>query len=342
MKIHSNIGISYNKDYVTEIINNEVQREAENQLSVTSNTFSLIDILTRATRSKLETKRIDINDSYYTNCIGSIMQLTKELISQKIYSEPALLIRQPWELEESERGVHIVAAIRANNDNYIIADPTSMAGYSYGRVSLGSAAINGSNIVQNDDKINGFSNIKILSQKEFEAIQDVYRYEISSDDEYSEDRKNVVLDCLINIPVYRAKMIRQIAKKTNDGDYIELLNRIPPTSLRFSYLKDLSKENRVQLLEIKKEENINFQKLIPKINHLIETSQTIGEYCYWNAVMSQNAGNNFQHANNYLNLKPRDFICVDNKNPIKAYEKYVYEEAPYSAVSNLYSPKVNR
>ena len=160
----------------------EASRIIEQQLLSSNDLPSTIDIITRGVRSTLESKKLTSPDDLYdakTNCIGSYLHLKKCLSRLAINTQPTLVVRYPWQQPESCHEIHILAAVDdKTNNKIIITDPTPLPGYTYGKTFVEQMPNKFEPFDLIDKQLDATTTYKILSDDEFKAIVELYRYDL--------------------------------------------------------------------------------------------------------------------------------------------------------------------
>jgi len=315
----------------------EASRIVDERLLRATDMLDVIDIITRGVRSTLESKKITSPEDLYgarTNCIGSYLHLESCLSCLAIKSRPALIVRYPWQQAESCHEIHILAAIEdAINDRVIIADPTPLSGYTYGQTFVAQSSKKFGHFDIIDRQLNAKTTCRILSDDEFRAIVELYKYELSEGEFDSVSRLYRQLE---TIPSYKARLLKILIDQTNDEIYINQLNRLPVESIRKSQSRYLTDKDAISRYETYQNQELRLCRLIgQQAIRVAINSQTYEDYARWISVAQQLDVIPDEKTSQDLPKSPLD-IAESSSTPIYDYEKLMEEILSTKLNSNLY------
>ncbi len=300
---------------------------------------SRIDIITRGVRSTLESKKLTSPEDLYgarTNCVGSYLHLEKCLSRLAIKSKPALVVHYPWQQADSCREIHILAAIEdVSNDRTIITDPTPLPGYTYGETFIAQAPNKSGYFDLVDKQLDATTTCRILSNNEFNAIVELYKYELG---EHKPNSVNYLSRSLDTIPSYKACFLKILIEQTNDEPYIAKLNQLPVESIRKSQVRYLTDKETIYRHERYQSKETKLRLLIgSKAIQAAFNSRTYGDYARWKAVARQldvlpDIAEDQKYPKSPLDISESS----SSVSPVYDYEKLMLQRLSTKINSNLY------
>lgn len=323
-----------------EIYFDRCRQEAEEYLySFLQSATKQVDVIgaiNRATRATLVSKKLEAPEdliSSATNCLGSLLHLQRNLHDHGIKAMPALVVRYPWQAQQSCKEIHLVATI-FNDEQIIIADPTPTAGYSYGTTRIGK--LSEGRLTSPDVTLEGTIDYQLLTPMEFDAIAYMYAYEVSPLAATQVSSLHSLLASLENVPSYQARLLHLLFKYTALEEYRSQLQSMSPFAMRKSYVHYLDLVGAHEVAQHTHTELATKQQMLAAISAQLDTADSIHNYAYWAAVY----GDFTQAVSDayFKRLTPVHFVKCGSINPILDYEQFIIEHAPQAAVSNLYMP----